>query len=136
MTTRLSFHPVALDFMNRDHAAFAEIHEALVDMLAKGVPYDRVDSALDELLRHTRAHFAAEERMMIETGFPAYPVHKGEHERVLAEMSEQIEHWTRGRDAKAFGDWMRLTLADWFVTHVASMDLMTSRFVVAAADRQ
>lgn len=127
----LEYPQVALDFMNRDHAEFVALRERLLGLLAQPAAEAEVDTALDELLQHTRHHFAEEERQMQETRFPPYPVHKMEHDRVLAELEERIAQWQQQRDAKGLRDFAEVALADWFVNHVGMMDLVTARFIKA-----
>ncbi len=124
----LAFPAVAVEFMNHDHAAFADLHRRLLDLLDTAASPATIDHALDDLVRHTRAHFADEEKLMRDVGFPAYPIHQGEHERVLAEMSARIDAWRRDHDFATLADWMRSDVAEWFVGHIASMDMMTARF--------
>ena len=125
---QLSFPRVALEFMNRDHDEFAALRGKLLDQIAAGSP-DDIGDRLDELYRHTIRHFAEEERVMQEIGFPAYPVHKGEHDAVLADMAAHIERWRRDGDREALRDWIDAAVGEWFVNHVGSMDMVTAGFV-------
>jgi hemerythrin len=125
----LDYPLVALDFMNRDHAEFVAMRGKLLGMISAQAPEFDVDTLLDELLSHTRHHFAEEERLMLETGFPPYTMHKAEHESVLTEMSTQIMRWKQGRDVAALRDWLDKDEGDWFVTHVGTMDLVTAGFI-------
>jgi hemerythrin len=127
----LDYPQVELDFMNHDHAEFVELREALLAMLARKASPAEVDALLDRLLEHTRSHFAEENRLMQETGFPPYPMHKGEHDHVLDDMESRIARWKTGRDTKALSDWLEVGLVDWFVSHVSTMDFITARFVKA-----
>jgi hemerythrin len=127
----LDYPQVELGFMNHDHAEFVELREALLSMLARKASPAEVDALLDRLLEHTRSHFAEENRLMQETGFPPYPMHKGEHDRVLDDMESRIARWKQGRDTKALSDWLEVGLVDWFVSHVSTMDFITARFVKA-----
>jgi len=125
----LEYPQVELDFMNHDHAEFVELREALLSALAQTASPAEVDALLDRLLEHTRSHFAEENRLMQETGFPPYPMHKGEHDRVLDDMESRIARWKAGRDATALSDWLEVGLVDWFVSHVSTMDYITARFI-------
>jgi hemerythrin len=127
----LDYPRVALDFMNRDHAEFVGLRAQLLELLAASPPDARVDKLLAELLEHTRHHFAEEERLMQETRFPPYPVHKGEHDNVLADMEARVGQWNQGHDAAALRDWMDRDVGDWFVEHVSSMDFVTAGFIKA-----
>jgi hemerythrin len=125
----LDYAQVALDFMNRDHAEFVVQREQLLGLLSAEAPATTVDKQLNELLEHTRHHFAEEERLMQETCFPPYAMHKTEHDHVLADMSTHIELWKQGRDVAALRDWLDKDVGDWFVTHVGTMDLITAGFI-------
>lgn len=122
---------VALDFMNRDHAEFIELRKELLGLLARQAADIEVDAVLDELLRHTRQHFAEEERLMQAAQFPPYPVHKTEHDRVLADLENRIAQWRHQRDAEALRHFAQVALADWFVDHVGMMDFVTAKFIAA-----
>lgn len=121
----------ALDFMNRDLAGFVALREELLTLLARQASHTEVDALPAELLRHTRHHFAEEERQMQESRFPPYPMHKMEHGRVLAELEKRIAQWQQQRDVESLRDFAEVALADWFVNHVGMMDLVTARFIKA-----
>ncbi len=127
----LEYPQVALEFMNRDHADFIALRDKLLDLLSAPAPNAGVDTLLDELLEHTRHHFAEEERLMQEFRFPPYPVHKGEHDKVLADTAAKIEGWKRGHDGGALRQWLDRDVGDWFVNHVSTMDLVTARYIKA-----
>ncbi len=127
----MDYPQVEMEFMNRDHAEFVELREALLAKLAQQGSSIEVDALLDRLTEHTRHHFAEEERQMQETRFPPYAMHKGEHDRVLAEMDAHVARWKRDRDTAALSDWLEVGLVDWFVSHVGTMDFVTARFIAA-----
>lgn len=127
---QLSFPQVALDFMNRDHEEFVVLRGKLLDLIDSGAA-DAIDGLLDELRQHTIRHFADEEAAMQESGFPAYPVHKGEHDAVLADMAACIERWHGGRDIEALRLWLDVAVGKWFVSHVGSMDMVTAGVIAA-----
>lgn len=122
---------VALDFMNRDHAEFVELRKELLGSLTRQAADTEVDVLLDELLRHTRQHFAEEERLMQAAQFPPYPMHKTEHDRVLADMESRVAQWRQQRDAGALRRYAEEALGDWFIGHVGMMDLVTAKFIAA-----
>lgn len=125
----LNYPQVVLDFMNRDHAEFVVLRDKLLGLLSAQPPADGVDELLDELLVHTRRHFAEEEKLMQEVQFPPYSMHKAEHDQVLAYMAEQITLWKKERDATALQDWLEKAVGDWFVNHVSTMDHVTAGFI-------
>ena len=128
--------PVALSFMNDDH----HLEACLLNDLADALEQHRIRPAkaavlqrFEALLGHTREHFAREESAMEQSGFPAYPVHKAEHDRVLDELQAEGRAFRDGCDAARLSTYVRETVPAWFLQHIQSMDLVTSRFVAARA---
>ncbi len=131
----LNFPQVALAFMNSDHAEFVALCKHLLDLLDRGADVGQIDRQLDDLLQHTRSHFAEEEQQMLSVHFPPYPVHKGEHDKVLQDMAHRIDRWKDTRDAATLRDWLELGVREWFVNHVSSMDFVTAAFISSRSGR-
>ena len=124
---------IALESMNETHRAEVELINQLGMLLQRGSNGGTGDAGitekLQELVEHTRGHFARENQMMKQYGFPAYPVHKGEHEHVLGQIEALQQQWLAHQEleplaAFIFNDWPR-----WFDTHVNSMDMVTALFL-------
>lgn len=125
----LNYPRVAIDFMNDDHAEFIALRKHLLDLLHSGTDHTQVDAMLKQLLEHTRRHFAEEEKLMLSVQFPPYPMHKGEHDKVLTDMITRIENWKIARDAKDLSCWLEHAVREWFVNHVSSMDFVTAAYI-------
>jgi hemerythrin len=126
---------VPLAFQNEDHRTEARLLNEAVDALdgyrAGRVPAADVLLRLDALVIHTREHFAREEGVMRESGFPAFAMHKGEHDRVLAHMRRERDHFRVEREAGRLWAYLTEALPVWFVGHIQTMDLVTGRFVAS-----
>jgi hemerythrin len=126
--------PVA--FMNEDHGREVrlvnDVEAALEAHAAGRGTLATVLERLSLLAVHTREHFLREESMMRETRFPAYPVHKAEHDRVLAEMDAEARRFRESGDAARLSRFLFEALPAWFVNHIRTMDAVTAR----AAERQ
>ena len=92
---------------------------------------DLITEKLDALIVHTVEHFSSEERMMLEKRFPAYPMHKAEHDRALAEMNEVVAEWKANKELEALRNYIVTTMPAWLVQHVSTMDTVTARFLVS-----
>ncbi|KEA65666.1 hemerythrin-like metal-binding protein [Marinobacterium lacunae] len=130
---RLVLPEVAVAFMNADHAQAVEVIEQLSALASpQGSLADSsrqaIKDLLEELFVHSRDHFAHEEREMQRSGFPAYPVHRGEHERVLVEMDQACRIWHSKGDLEGLRAYIA-SLSDWLVSHVSTMDRVTAEFV-------
>lgn len=85
------------------------------------VPAERFPDLFAELVRHTKEHFANEDRLMEGSGFPAIREHQGEHRRILGELHHFQGQVAEGRLAAARA-YVREHLPQWFVQHAATMD--------------
>lgn len=113
-------------------------HREMVEMVnhMDGAPAADFAYRFQELVSHTRAHFASEEVLMAESGFPAIAEHKSEHARVLGEMDRFAEQLTGPRLALARA-YVREQIPTWFALHAVTMDSalaahLTGRIAVAA----
>jgi hemerythrin len=122
--------PVA--FMNEDHAHAEALWREMVAALA-GYPAHRepLANACRAFLEHSRAHFGREEDAMQQHAFPPYPVHKAEHDRVLAMLAELTAATESGADADHLRRAIEQDIPTWLVQHVASMDTVTARWIAA-----
>lgn len=124
---------VELDFMNADHEHMVAQLNALLDLLHSAASEDTVTPLLLELMLHCDEHFARENRQMEQHGFPPYSCHKGEHDRVLAELAEVIQQWRQQPDSERLRGYVLDTLLPWFKQHVATMDSMTAMYIQRVA---
>ncbi|GKT11317.1 MAG: hemerythrin [Thiomicrorhabdus sp.] len=124
---------VELDFMNDDHeeatALVNHIQHLLILIETGEAKAEETGKTLEALLKHNQEHFAREEEQMQKFSFPPYSIHKGEHERVLAEMETEIAAWQADKDIARLKLYIEETLPNWFVGHIETMDTMTAMFI-------
>lgn len=122
-----------LAFQNDDHRAEVRLLnqavEALEDYQSGAIDAAAVGQRLDALAFHTREHFAREEKVMRMAGFPAFPMHKAEHDRVAAQLEREGASFRNGRESGRLRTYLTETLPVWFIGHIQTMDLATARFV-------
>lgn len=127
---------VAIAFMNEDHQHATEITNRLLSLAEQEQPdSEQVTTTLAELYDHAKEHFAHEEAEMRRINFPPYPMHQGEHQRVLAEMQQVLENWEQQQDLEPFRVYVQQTLPQWFIHHISTMDTITAQFL-SLADNQ
>ncbi len=124
---------VALDVMNEVHDEEIELLNELDVLIAKREAGEDVEAELaakiNEFVAHVEFHFSNEENMMRETGVPVYPIHKGEHDRVRAELQEAVADWRSEAGFVLFASHIRHTIPQWFADHVATMDNVTAQMM-------
>lgn len=125
---------VGLDFMNHDHAEAVSQINKLDQLIQQATAGDntsekQIAAVLTEMFEHSKSHFAREEAEMLRVDFPAYECHKGEHERVLAELVQVLQRWQQNSDIESLQGYLNSTLCRWLINHVATMDSVTAMFV-------
>ena len=103
--------------MDDTHREFVDLLAAFEDALDSPQAAER----FDELLAHTEAHFAQEDRWMASLGFAPQNCHGLQHAQVLRALREVAQ--LQGRPEQA--DVLHLILkelAAWFPAHASMMD--------------
>ncbi|MGQ9368670.1 bacteriohemerythrin [Azospirillum sp. ST 5-10] len=105
-------------------------HKETVDLLAALAAVD--DAGFPALFaafaRHLRDHLAHEEALMRDYGFPPYPIHKREHDRVRLELEGVETRLAAGNLALARG-YAGEAVPEWFVNHKNTMDAATAAWI-------
>ena len=128
---------VAIESMNRTHLEEVERVNRLAELVATAMQGEGDEEALSEQLahwiEHTKEHFAREDALMEQYSFPAYPVHNGEHQRVLGLLEELQRGWQEEGSLEPLADFLFQQWLGWFDNHVQTMDRMTAAFLMQAS---
>ncbi|MDY0116292.1 MAG: hemerythrin family protein [Sulfurimonadaceae bacterium] len=125
---------VAMDFMNVTHfedvAIINRINEAIEAYIKEKSTKNEqsVSDIYSEWFAHTINHFQTEEKMMQERSFPPYMMHKGEHDRALAQMDAVFRAWQTTKDAESLKKYMQNEMSPWLIQHIQTMDTVTAMF--------
>jgi hemerythrin len=84
-TDRMS---VGVKLLDNDHKKLVLLINDLHDGLMTGRSRPALDRVVEKLVKFTRIHFAHEEQIFAETGYPGAAAHKQEHDYMI----EQIKH--------------------------------------------
>lgn len=109
-------HTLGVDDMDATHREFAGMAEALALADDSAFP-----ALFQQLVDHTRLHFAEEGRLMRLCRFPPIAIHEAEHARVLGDLIQLNRHIQDGRLALARA-FVETGLQEWFELHLATMD--------------
>ena len=128
MITQEQLPMVAMPSMNDTHLEEILIINRL-ESAASENEIEAVDAVLKELLEHTDMHFSDEEDMMEEALFPAFKMHKSEHDRHLHELRSIIKYFEEHKDTAAISAYIKGNLTPWLINHIQTMDTMTAKFL-------
>ncbi len=120
--------------MNTTHREEVELVNRIAECLEEGgAPCAALDALLGEWEAHTEAHFERENRWMRDYRFPAYPVHAGEHARVLEHLRGLCAGWRETGRTDELRRFVREEWPRWFEQHLASMDAVTAQYLARVA---
>lgn len=108
-TLSIAVHHPQIDTI---HAELASLVVALAES-----PETEFTSLYSELISHTEAHFAHEEKLMCENGFPHAAEHLSEHRQMLQEMKQFMR-----RNAALSRAYIVNRLPERFKLHIIRMD--------------
>ena len=82
---------------------------------------------LTRLIDFTRAHFAAEERLMLEHVYPEYENHRSQHRALLDHIAELDKQFQEGDILLSFA--IALDLKGWAINHITFADKPLGKFL-------
>jgi hemerythrin len=130
---------VAMDFMNNTHLEEVELINRVVDTIEStqaGASSDELEALLDEFHSHTINHFEVENVHMQKYNFFAADCHMGEHTRALAELESVIRAYKDTKDIKPLEHYFKVTLIEWVMNHISTMDNVTAQFLSQFAQQR
>ena len=117
--------------MDRQHKRLVDLVNRLYEAMAAGRGDNIKMQILTELLTYTKVHFAAEERLMRECGYPQLTDHKCLHDQLTDKVIQLNEKVRNGQMVPSVS--LGTFLKDWLVQHIIQQDKKYSQFVCAAA---
>lgn len=111
---------VGVRAMDDQHGILMDTMNELRLAAVRGSGREQVSEVLDRLIEFTRMHFWSEEQLMEQYGFPGLAEHRGEHQRMLAQIlqsSHRVQHGEKMQMRPLLG-----FLRDSYAEHIEGMD--------------
>lgn len=116
---------------DQHRALYAEINRLRDAMKAHEL--QKVLPMADYLVKYATEHFALEERLMVEAGYPGFPAHLAHH----AAFKQDLARWRArlARDGASASLVVELSswMADWLRDHIRKVDAEMAKFLRARA---
>jgi hemerythrin-like metal-binding protein len=97
--------------------AINQLHEAM----KQGKGRDQIAPTLDFLVRYVSEHFAHEERLMAQAGFPGLASHSTQHQGFATKVGEMVNAYKAG--SAVMGVEVSRFLANWIQEHIQRTDM-------------
>ena len=111
---------IGVKAMDDQHGVLMDTLNDLRLALVQGRGRDQVSEGLNRLIEFTRMHFASEEQLLEQHGYPALAEHRDAHRRLLGEIEEAALH-TQHNDELHMRS-ILMFLRDWYMKHVDDLD--------------
>ncbi|HDT5895326.1 chemotaxis protein [Aeromonas hydrophila] len=111
---------VQVPSMDSQHLGLFEAMNRLYQAVLDKSPAQLRKQRLDELLKLATQHFADEECVMEQAGYPELRRHKQEHARLLAELDTLMQR--NGTDDEEFNMELLVFLKNWLLNHISKVD--------------
>jgi hemerythrin len=111
---------IGIEVIDQQHRKIVDYINQLDDASCNGHPREEIAAVILQLKDYTRSHFAFEESMQEEAGYPLLDAHKKEHERFIQRVSDYQYQFTKGEDVSKALSGMLIT---WLFNHIKRDDV-------------
>ncbi len=91
--------------IDRQHKELVSKFNHLHEAVQRGEPREEVFRIIDEIISYTRMHFAVEEQLMREAGYPLLEAHLAKH-RELVQDTLRLRDKLKHVGEQAFNEWL------------------------------
>jgi hemerythrin len=113
-------YSVGIQQIDDQHKRLVELVNDLYEAMTAGRGSEVLGTVFNNLLVYTRTHFAEEETLMQQCGFPGFSEHKQLHERLTQQVIDLGEQFRDGRNSLTVP--VATFLKDWLVKHIQGTD--------------
>lgn len=108
------------DAIDRQHQRLFEILNNLHAAMKARHGDASIDATLAALLDYAQSHFAEEEQVMADVGYPELEAHRGKHRQLNLKLAAMTESRQAGERIATFE--LLTFLGEWIVDHVGRVD--------------
>jgi hemerythrin-like metal-binding protein len=128
-TTWQLYQDTGYEPIDTEHARISLGLERFLDAVNAGKAPEAV-LVLQALAAEVAAHFAHEERLMEESGYPLAVRHTEAHEAFLADATKHLGELKAKGITEPFRRWATGRVLEWFRFHIAANDVGLGRFLL------
>jgi len=102
------------------HKKLVDMVNQLFDAMKSGKGNQVMGDILKQLIAYTQTHFAAEERLMKQYGYPDFEAHKKEHNALVIQVLDLQKQFQEGK--AVLTQHVMTFLRDWLSKHIQGDD--------------
>lgn len=120
---------VGVEEIDLQHKLLIDKYNDFFEAFSEGRAGDEVIRLLGFLEEYVVTHFADEERLQIQVGFPDYEKHRMQHEELSRKVAELKERLGSEAPDPSLISSTGLLLTGWLIEHISVMDRAIGRFM-------
>ncbi len=121
---------IGIPSVDYEHRGMILMINKLHGKLAENAGKDMISDFLGEIHSLVSAHFALEEKEMIEMAYDAFEEHKGDHEDLLDQIRDMMDELEQDDSGDTMKDLSR-RLNHWFTEHFKTRDARLHNFLTS-----
>ncbi|NJD36762.1 MAG: bacteriohemerythrin [Geobacter sp.] len=118
---------VGVQGIDTEHVRLFNLANELADAIMQHREQTVINHTLQELLRYTQTHFAAEEQLMVQHRYPGAEEHRRRHQLLTQQVNEYRQAQQAG-DPEAADKVLRL-FTGWLAEHIMQIDKAFARYL-------
>jgi len=122
-------YSVGVEKFDHQHQHLFEITNKLIEHFGTSKDPELVSKTLTEMINYAREHFAAEEVLMREYGYPEIELHKKQHDYFIDTTAELAISFMDNKNTTA-GEIAEFLIL-WLTTHILKSDMKYKEFFKA-----
>ncbi|HET8733715.1 MAG TPA: bacteriohemerythrin [Anaeromyxobacteraceae bacterium] len=122
-------YEIGVPAIDAQHRTLFERAGMFAAAVRAGEPYDRLEDLFTYLTRYAVEHFAAEERLMQDLGYPDFAEHAAQHVAFQNRLLSLIPQWDSEGASRAMLLAMLGFLHTWLDDHITRSDQRIGEFV-------
>lgn len=115
-------YSLGIEAVDHEHKDLINLINRLHEELMKNVSGEAAEAFFGDLLMHISAHFALEERIMLDRKYEYFSDHKKDHERLLDDLRDIMDNAISDDGASADAETLAKCLDEWFSRHFETHD--------------
>jgi hemerythrin len=119
---------IGIEELDHEHKVLIDDINRLHEELARQDKRSEIEKCLGDICARMQAHFALEEHVMKEHGYPFFDEHKREHEELLDSYTEYMAQFLNDTGASS-GNPIEDNLKHWVIKHIVTSDKKMSLMV-------
>jgi hemerythrin len=120
-------YSVGVGAMDTQHKQLFAMINQLYEAMQKSATEETMKTVLPGLLNYTKMHFAAEEKLIGQAGYPELEAHQAYHRQFTAKVAEMVEKYKTTGIAPTAS--LAAFLKDWLSSHILTKDKHYGAFI-------